>query len=89
MGKLAWDDSHKYSVELTAREMRIICACLGASKMLIDNGEVSPFTKTNYKKLENLCNIFTEYNDLYFLFGLYPDKIGKRAKRIKPPIDKP
>ena len=89
MSKLAWDDSHKYSVELTAREMRIICACLGAGKILIDNGEVPPFTKTNYKKLENLYNIFAEYGERYFRFGFYPDKIGRRAKRIKPPIDKP
>lgn len=89
MSKLAWDDSHKYSVELTAREMRLIHACLGAGKILVDNGEVPPLSKTNYKKLENLYNIFTEYGEQYFLFGLYPDKIGRRAKRIKPPIDKP
>lgn len=83
MGKLAWDDSHKYSVELTAREMRIICACLGVGKRLLDNKEVPPFTKTNYKKLENLYSIFAEYGGKYFRFGLYPDKIGRRAKRIK------
>lgn len=89
MGKLAYDDAHKYSVELTAREMRIITACLCAAKTLLDTKTIEPLTKTNYKKLDNLCNIFTEYNDLYFLFGLYPDKIGRRAKRVEPPIDKP
>jgi len=83
MGKLAWDDSHKYSVELSAREMRLIYACLSAGKILVDNGEVPPLSKTNYKKLENLYNIFAEYREQYFLFGLYPDKIGRRAKRIK------
>ena len=88
MGKLAWDDSHKYSVELTAREMRVIGACLTWGKATLDTTPYK-WSKVNEEALRKLCDEFYNYGNKHFRFGLYPDKIGRRAKRIKPPIDKP
>lgn len=88
MSKLAWDDSHKYSVELTAREMRVIGACLDLGAATLDGSPIK-WSKVHMETLRKLCDEFYNYGNKYFCFGLYPDKIGRRAKRVKPTIDKP
>lgn len=82
MGKLAWGDKHKYAVELSAREMRVIGACLDCGKIIAENLPYK-WSKVNKEALDKLCNEFHSYGNNHFRFGLYPDKIGRRAKRIK------
>lgn len=82
MGKLAWEDSHKYSVELSAREMRVIGVCLDLGATILDGLSIK-WAKVHTETLRKLCDEFYNYRNKYFCFGLYPDKIGRRAKRIK------
>ena len=88
MSKKSWDDSHKYSVELTAREIRVISVCLGLGKTTLESLPYD-WSKVNKGALEKLYKDFYNYSERYFCFGLYPDVIGRRAKRVEPPIDKP
>ena len=82
MSKVSWEDKHKYAVELSAREMRIIGVCLDWGKITLENLPYG-WSKVNKKALDKLCDEFYNYGNKHFCFGLYPDKIGRRAKRIK------
>lgn len=88
MSKKAWDDSHKYSVELTAREIRVISACLTGAKVLLNEKNIQ-LNKINTKTLDKLFGEFGVCANEFFSWGLYPDTIGDRVKRVEPPIDKP
>lgn len=86
MGKLAWDDSHKYDVRLSVREMRIIACALFAPDIEL---YASGMNKVNAKTFKKLRSEFIKYNQDYFRLGFYPTILGDDRAILVEPIDKP
>ena len=91
MSKKAWDDSHKYNVKLSVREMRIIsCALTIATEVALETKGYHHMSKINMRTMAKLQEEFGKYSLDYFRWSFYPDTLGRdRAIRVEPLIDKP
>lgn len=90
MSKKAWDDSHKYNVKLSVRELRIIsCVLTIATELALETEGCHHLSKINMRTMAKLQEEFGKYNLDYFRWSFYPETLGKNRAILVEPIDKP